>query len=426
MCSKYAMSRQHILLLCLLMSSLFSDAATLKTVEPEKVGMNAQLLSRTDSAIQDAIARQEIPGAVLAVVRHGKMAYLKAYGHQQIWPTTIPMQPETIFDMASCSKVMSTAISTLILCEQGYLRLQDPVSRYIPEFEDWTAPDGKKHIIRIQHLLTHTSGLPAYTSVDALEKQYGSPCPDALITHISHMKRAFAPACGFRYSCLNFIILQRIIEKLSKVSLRDFAVRNIFAPLQMHHTDYLPCAPNAQGQWTNTSKPQWASGMYNLNDWKQNVAPTTRQPDGTLLHAMVHDPLARRINAGISGNAGLFSNAPDIALFCAMLQNGGTWNGVRILSKASVDLLKTVPQFAQEFGRTYGWDVSSPYASCKGDLLSPQAYCHTGFTGTSIVIDPVTDCSIILLTHSVHPDEGKSVVRLRSIVSNLIAASITE
>ena len=132
------------------------------------------------------------------------------------------------------------------------------------------------------------------------------------------------------------------------------------------------------------------------------------------------------MNGGISGNAGLFSSAEDIAILCAMLQNEGTWNGQRILSKQSARLLRTVPRFAEPFGRTYGWDCYSDYASCKGDLFSPQAYCHTGFTGTGIVIDPELDCSVILLTNSVHPDEGGSTVRLRSIVSNAIAASIVE
>lgn len=401
-------------------------AAPLKRVRPEKVGIAASKLAKVDSAINDAINRDEIPGAVLAVVRHGKLPYLKAYGNKQVWPKKEPMHTDAIFDMASCSKAMSTAICTIILCEKGAIRLQDAVSRYIPEFEDWTDAQGERTTIRIRHLLTHTSGLPAYASADALMKKYGTPCPEGLLDHICHMTRGFEPEKRFRYSCLNYITLQHIIEKVSSLSLREFAKRHIFEPLQMHHTDYLPCAPNAQGIWENTTLPQWAMDENNSEDWKQAVVPTTRQADGTLLHAMVHDPLARLMNGGISGNAGLFSNADDIAILCAMLQNDGEWKGTRILSKQGAILLRTVPQFAKDFGRTYGWDNYSPYASCNGDLFSSATYSHTGFTGTSIVIDPETDCSVILLTHSVHPTEGKSVVRLRSIVSNIVATSIIQ
>lgn len=401
-------------------------ASPLKRISPEKAGMIQGQLSKADSAIQDAISRELIPGAVLAVVRHGKMAYLKAYGNRQVWPTKEPMHTNVVFDMASCSKAMSTAICTLILCEQGAIRLQDAVNLYLPDFENWTNKNGERKTIRISHLLTHTSGLPAYTSATDLQKKHGAPCPDALLSYICHAKRGFEPEKGFRYSCLNYIVLQRIIEKVSGTSLREFAQRHIFRPLDMHHTDYLPCAPNASGIWENTVLPVWAKNNDKVEEWKRIVAPTTQQTDGTLLQAMVHDPLARLINGGISGNAGLFSNAEDIAVFCAMLQNGGEWKGVRILSKQGVALLRTVPDFAKEYGRTYGWDNSSPYASCNGDLFSAATYSHTGFTGTSIVIDPVADCSVILLTHAVHPSEGKSVVRLRSIVSNAVAASLTK
>lgn len=416
--------KRFLLLLTLTACSLHSGASPLKRVSPERVGMDSRVLERADSAINDAIAKGDIPGAVFAVVRHDRIALLKAYGHQQVWPAKVPMQTGTVFDMASCSKAMSTAICTLMLCDEGRIRLQDAVNRYIPDFEDWTASNGKKEAIRICHLLTHTSGLPAYASVETLEKKYGAPCPDALLQHICHVKRAFAPENDFRYSCLNYIVLQHIIEKVSGESLRQYALDRIFHPLQMSYTDYFPCAPDAQGKWTNTLQPQWAVAIG--NDWKQKVAPTTRQEDGSLLQAMVHDPLARRLNGGVSGNAGLFSTADDIAVFCAMLQNDGEWQGKRILSRQSAALLRTVPRFASDFGRTYGWDNRSPYASCNGDLFSEKTYSHTGFTGTSIVIDPVLDCSVIFLCHSVHPSEGKSVVRLRSILSNIVAASIVD
>ena len=238
------------------------------------------------------------------------------------------------------------------------------------------------------------------------------------------MKRQFEPETGFRYSCLNFITLQRIVEKVSGQSLRDFARSHIFGPLGMDYTDYLPCAPDEKGVWRNTDEPYWARLMPEGKDWRSIVAPTTRQPDGTVLCGMVHDPLARIMNGGISGNAGVFTSAEDVAILCAALQNNGEWDGKRILSPLSAQLLRTVPRFAEPFGRTYGWDNYSAYASCNGDLFSSQTYCHTGFTGTEIVIDPVTDCSVIMLINAVHPEEGHGVVRLRSIVSNAVAGSI--
>lgn len=411
-------------LLCLIILAALPalSMAQLQQVRPEKVGMDSQRLLKADSIIEDAIRQGDIPGAVLAVVRHGKMAYLKAYGNRQVWPVTRPMTTSTIFDMASCSKAMSTAISALILCEEGKFRMLDAVNRYIPGFEDWKDESGETTTIRIHHLMTHTSGLPAYYSPDP----NATPNPDACIEHISHMKRGFEPGKGFRYSCLNFITLQRIIEKLSGMSLREFSRKHIFEPLGMNHTDYIPCAPDANGLWHNTDQPCWASLMPGGEDWRSIVAPTTKQGADSVLCGMVHDPLARIMNGGISGNAGLFSSAEDIAILCAMLQNQGTWNGKRIMSKQTAQLLRTVPRFAETYGRTYGWDCYSAYASCNGDLFSSQTYCHTGFTGTGIVIDPELDCSVILLTNSVHPNEGGATVRLRSIVSNVVAASITD
>ena len=412
--------KKFLTLFILAAMPLLGQAQALKHVRPEQVGMDSQRLLKADSIIEDAIRQGDIPGAVLAVVRHGKMAYLKAYGNKQVWPVVRPMTTNTIFDMASCSKAMSTALSAHILCEEGKFRMLDAVNRYVPGFENWKDESGETTTIRIHHLMTHTSGLPAYYSPDPK----AVPNPDACIDHIAHMKRQFEPGKGFRYSCLNFITLQRIIEKTSGMSLREFSRSRIFAPLGMNHTDYIPCAPDAEGVWHNTDQPCWASLMPRGEDWRSIVAPTTRQTADSVLCGMVHDPLARIMNGGISGNAGLFSSAEDIAILCAMLQNDGTWNGKRILSKQAARLLRTVPRFAEPFGRTYGWDCYSDYASCNGDLFSPQTYCHTGFTGTGIVIDPELDCSVILLTNLVHPDEGGSTVRLRSVVSNAVAASI--
>lgn len=393
----------------------------LQRIAPEQAGMDSRKLVYADEAIETAIANREIPGAVLAVMRSGKMAYLKAYGNKRAYPHIEPMTTNTIFDMASCSKSMSTAICVMILAERGKIRMLDPVSLYIPEFKNWESEDGKeKKVIRIADLMTHTSGLPPYASVTELEKRYGSPDPAGLMEYIATCKRDFKPQTDFQYSCLNFITLQHIIENVSGKSLRDFARENIFDVLGMNHTDYLPCRRDKNGQWVNTSCSPLSTDRCAVN----NIAPTEKQTDGQVLCGQVHDPLARVMNGGISGNAGLFSCAEDIAVLCAALQNGGEWNGHRILSPLGVKAMRTVPRSTATFGRTLGWDIFSPYASNTGDLFGPNTYGHTGYTGTSIVIDPDNDISVILLINAVHPKDSHNTVRLRSLVSNAVAASI--
>lgn len=409
-------------------------AQPLQRVAPEQVGIDSRKLMYADEAIETAIADKEIPGAVLAVVRGGKMAYLKAYGNKRIYPNTEPMTTNTIFDMASCSKSMSTAVCAMILAERGKIRFLDPVSRYIPGFKDWESEDGKdKKVIRIADLLTHTSGLPPYAPTAELEKKYGSPNPAGLMEYIAGCKRDFKPQTDFQYSCLNFITLQHIIETVSGQSLRDFARENVFDVLGMDHTDYLPCRRDKNGEWVNTALPHWAepakhsaanSQLSIINSQLSKVAPTEKQPNGQVLCGQVHDPLARILNGGISGNAGVFSCAEDIAILCAALQNGGEWNGRRILSPQGVKAMRTVPRATASLGRSLGWDVFTAYASNSGDFFSPNTYGHTGYTGTSIVIDPDNDTSVILLINAVHPEDGHSVVRLRSLVSNVVASSL--
>ena len=169
----------------------------------------------------------------------------------------------------------------------------------------------------------------------------------------------------------------------------------------MTHTDYLPCKRDKDGKWINTADAHWATSTE--GDWHSLIAPTEKQSDGSVLCGQVHDPLARVMNGGISGNAGVFSCAEDIAVLCAALQNGGEWNGHRILSPLGVKAMRTVPRATATLGRTLGWDNFTAYASNNGDYFSPNTYGHTGYTGTSIIIDPDNDTSVILLVNAVHP-----------------------
>ncbi len=398
------MKRIYFLIGCVLLGTVLSASAQpLLKVSPEEVGMDSRRLVYADRVIEKAIAEKQIPGAVLAVVRNGKMAYLKAYGNKQVYPSILKMETSTVFDLASLTKPLATALSAMVLVEQGEIRFLDKVNDFIPDFQPWVGEDGKKKDIRVIDLLTHTSGLPPYAPVTELQQKYGSPNPDGLIDYISTCPRDFEPQTDFQYSCLNYITLQRIIEKVSKKNLRDFAKQNIYTVLGMKHTDFTPAGETFR-----------------------RVAPTEKLAQGGLLRGIVHDPLARVMNGGISGNAGLFSDADDIAILAAALQNGGQYNGKRILSPLGVKTMRTVPRHVASLGRTPGWDIFTAYASNNGDLLGPNTYGHTGYTGTSVVIDPDNDVAVILLTNRAHPDDGGEAVRLRSLVANAVAASIVD
>lgn len=390
------------LLAVFLLNYIVSPAQNLDIVAPEAVGLDASRLANADRAIAQAIADKTIPGAVLCVERHGKIGYLKAYGNKRVYPNTEKMTTGTVFDMASCSKAMSTATCAMILIDRGQLRLNDRVDQYVPEFENWKdSITGETEAIRVIDLMTHTSGLPPYAPVQELKKKYGSPNPQAVVNWISHCKRLYAPETGWTYSCCNYIMLQQVIEKITGQTLQQFAHDNIFAPLNMRHTDYRP------------SKELAAL-----------CAPTEKQADGNCLLGVVHDPLACTMMGGLSGNAGLFSSAEDVATYCAAILNKGELNGKRILSPLAVKCMETVPRSLAQFGHTPGWGISTPYSSNSGDLLSAQTFRHTGYTGTSIVIDPANDVAIILLTNCVHPVDKGNVVRLRALVANAVAGSI--
>ncbi len=380
--------------------AVFLQAQALKVVAPEVENMDGKRLQLADKIIEKAIADSIIPGAVLLVARDNKIVYRKAYGYRQLVPVKRKMKISTIFDLASVTKPVATATSAMILLERGQLRLKDRVSDFLPQFKHKNN-FGKP--IRIIHLLTHTSGLPPYAPVKELQQKFGAPNPDSLIAYIGRLPLEHEPGTYFKYSCLNFITLQNIIQTISGQSLKDFSEQHIFKPLGMHDTFYLP-----------------------PKDKIKRCAATEMQPDGTVLLGVVHDPLARVMNGGISGNAGLFSTADDLAIFSAMMLNDGTWHGTRILSKRTVEKMITVPKGFEQFGRALGWDVSSDYNSNLGDLFSARAYGHTGYTGTSISIDPQSRTVIILLTNRVHPHDTGSVVRLRGQIANVVASSILD
>jgi uncharacterized protein YbbC (DUF1343 family)/CubicO group peptidase (beta-lactamase class C family) len=343
-------------------------------------------LSALDSVIQTAVQNRDIPGAVLLVGHDGQVVYRKAFGERSLEPTRSAMTADTIFDLASLTKVIATTTAVMQLVEQGRIRLNDPVTKYIPEF----AQNGKSDIV-VRDLLTHYSGF----------------APDLDLSHPwigrdTAYSMAFAetpdspPETRFVYSDINFIVLGALVERVSGMPLDVYCAQKIFAPLGMVHTRFLP--------------PQ---------GWLPQIAPTEYDEHGQMLRGVVHDPTARRMG-GVAGHAGLFSTADDLAKFAQALLDGTT-----ILSPLTIEKMSTPqqPPYASAL-RGFGWDIDSPFSSNRGELLPVGSFGHTGFTGTSVWIDPTTHTYIILLTNAVHPRGKGLTVSLRARVATAVAAAI--
>jgi uncharacterized protein YbbC (DUF1343 family)/CubicO group peptidase (beta-lactamase class C family) len=362
-----------------------------------------------DKVIADAIANKECPGAVVLVGHHGKVVYKKAYGRRALEPKPESMTLDTIFDVASLTKVVATTPSIMKLYQEGAIRLNDSVSKYLPEF----GQNGKDDI-SIRQLLTHYSGLredldlksPWSGADTARQMAYG----EKLVT---------PPGAVFRYSDINFEMLGFLIEKVSGMPLDQFAKKNIFEPLGMKTTTFLP-----------------------PTSWRRRIAPTEYDENGVMLRGVVHDPTARRMG-GVAGHAGLFSTADDLANYAQALidagspftagksgsttsqGSGASIRAQRVLSGLTIEKMATPQQPPMGTSlRGLGWDIDSPFASNRGELFPLGSYGHTGFTGTSLWIDPFTQTYVILLTNAVHPHVGASVISLRSKVANVVAQTL--
>ena len=397
---------------------------TLRMDSPERHRMNPEKLAQVDRVIEEAISAKEIPGAVLSVVRGNDIVYLKAYGNKSVVPTVEPMTTETLFDLASVSKCVGTTLAFMQLIENGYVRLTDNVDRYIPNFKPWKDPESGETVdITVRDLLSHSSGLTPYINADTFVKEYGGNDPEKMEQYIAtEIKRNFRPGTDFMYSCLNFVTLQRILERVTGEKLYEYAQKNVFDVLGLRHTCYFPLI--------------YTPAASNSAELAGLCAPTEVQADGKPLIAQVHDPMARRIMGGNSGNAGVFSNAEDLSVVCAAVMNGGVLvdkkgralESTRILSPLTVRLMATIPpQNDPSVGRALGWDKKSSHSGLRGDLFNPETtIMHTGYTGTSIMIDMESKTAVILLTHRVHPQDKGGVGRLRALVANIVAGSIIQ
>ena len=420
---------KHGLFAALAASLLISACrpAAVRVSDPARHGMDPASLARIDTSIANCIAEGNIPGAVVAVVREDALVFLKAYGHKSFVPDTLPMTVETIFDIASLSKCVGTTTAVMQLIEDGRLQLDDPVKRYIPEFEPWTDPDSGEMVdIRVRDLMTHASGLDAYYSADRFVQRFGTNQPDSLLRVIAtEAGRNFRPGTGFLYSCLNFITLQNIVQRITGQRLCDYVQQHVFDALGLKHSCYFALESDMR-------TPSCHQELLPL------VAPTSLQADGTPLLGAVHDPLARLANGGNSGNAGIFSNAIDLSRFCIALLNGGVAPANKgmgfpeasqqILRPETIELMCTIPQENDpSVGRALGWDKKSAHSSPSGDIFDKETtLCHTGYTGTTLVIDFKTRTAIVMLTNRVHPSDDGLVGPRRRTIANIVAGSITE
>jgi uncharacterized protein YbbC (DUF1343 family) len=338
-----------------------------------------------DAAINQAVREDQIPGAVVLVGHKGQVVYRKAYGYRALVPAKEPMTTDTIFDIASLTKIVATTSGVMKLFEQGRIRIDDRVTTYLPEFQGGQSP------ITIRDLMTHFSGLRPDLDLDPPWTGYETGIRRALAD-----KPADPPETKFVYSDINFILMGEIVHRLGGLPENEYVRKVLFDPLGMKETGYLPSAA-----------------------LKPRIAPTEILKDGTLLRGVVDDPTTRYMG-GVAGQAGVFSTADDLGKFCQMILDGGRG----LFSPATVQkFTEPATPAPQPILRGLGWDIQSPYSGPRGDLFPLTSFGHTGYTGTSIWIDPSSQTYLVLLTNSVHPQIRKPITPLRAKIATIVAAS---
>lgn len=370
-------------------------AAELPHAAPSQVGLSAEQLEKIPPLVQEGIQQGKMPGCVICVGRHGKIAYLQAFGNRLVGAAPEAMTTDTIFDMASITKPVATATSIMKLVEDGQLRLSDKVVSFFPEF----APHGKDEIT-IQDMLIHQSGLIP----DNALKDYEDG-PELAWQRICELELVAPVGTAFKYSDVNFIVLGQLIRHLSGKSVHEFSRENIYQPLGMSETGFRPA-----------------------DSLKSRCAPTEKR-EGQWMRGEVHDPRAFLLDQ-VAGHAGLFSTAQDLAIYAQMMLGNGTYTGpqqspIRVLSPQTVATMTHAYPVSSGV-RGLGWDKQTGYSSNKGDLLSSTAFGHGGFTGTVLWIDPELDLFFIFLSNRVHPNGDGSVNHLAGRILNVVASSIVD
>ncbi|MEK6286691.1 MAG: exo-beta-N-acetylmuramidase NamZ domain-containing protein [Acidobacteriota bacterium] len=388
----------------------------LVAARPESVGMSSERLAKIDEAVLESIARKATPGAVVLVARKGCIVYRKAFGDRAIEPKREAMTVDTIFDLASLTKIVATATSIMILVERGKVSLADPVALYIPEFGKF----GKERVT-VEQLMTHRAGLPPDNEI----ADYVGKSIDPLQL-IYDLRPSYEPGTRFVYSDVGFIVAAEIVRQVSGKPIDQFARENIYTSLGMNDTwfnnpELVKLLPVLRAQSASLDFTDWAYAWFGRIE---RTAPTENR-EGRWMRGEVHDPRAYEMG-GVAGHAGLFSTADDLAIFCQMILNKGEYNGTRTLAPYTVERMVSAQTLPTSQMRGIGWDVNTSYSSNRGDLFPVGTFGHTGFTGTSIWLDPASETFVVLLTNRVHPNGKGDVTRLRSFVASIVAGAITE
>ena len=370
--------------------SAWGYAGTLPQLDPESLGMDSVRLSAIQEVVTEGLKRENMPGAVVLVGRRNGIAYYQAFGNRRVQPSTEPMLPDTVFDLASLTKPIATATSAMLLIEQGKLDPSATVASYLPEF----AANGKAGITVLQ-LLTHQSGLIPDNALADYELGF-----DEAFQRIFALHPTTEPGTKFIYSDVNFIVLGALIRKISGLGVDQFSQQYIFGPLRMSETGFRP--------------PEHL---------RVRCAPT-EQRDGRWMQGEVHDPRAFLLD-GVAGHAGLFSTARDLARYASMMLNSGHLDDVRILKPETVEKMTRAYQVSSGL-RGLGWDMRTGFSSNRGDMMSDRAFGHGGFTGTGIWIDPKNDLYVIFLSNRVHPNGKGSVNSLIGRIGTIAVASIQQ
>ena len=394
-----------------------ATSSKLTIATAESVGMLSERLAKIDEAVLESIARKETPGAVVLVTRKGRIVYRKAFGDRAIEPKREAMTVDTIFDLASLTKIVATATSIMILVERGKVSLADPVALYIPEFGE----NGKERIT-VEQLMTHRAGLPPDNEIADYVGKTVDPLP-----LIYELRPSYEPGSRFVYSDVGFIVAAEIVRRVSGERIDRFADKNISTPLGMKSTFFSSKLEDIRSEVRSKSDfaPEKLSQIIEILKHTQERTAPTENREGRWMRGEVHDPRAYEMG-GVAGHAGLFSTADDLAIFCQMILNKGEYNGTRILAPYSVERMVSAQNLPTSQMRGIGWDINTSFSSNRGDLFPVGTFGHTGFTGTSIWLDPASETFVVLLTNRVHPNGKGDVTRLRSFVASIVAAAITE
>ena len=369
-------------------------SAGIPLASARSLGLDSARLTAVVSYLAAESDSGAFPGAVLAVGRHGRLAALAPVGHYGV-DDRRPVDAGTLYDLASLTKVVALTTACMILVDEGRLALDAPIARYVPEFRG-----PMKDRVTVRHLLTHSAGLaadlPLYTETASRRPALAAVDTTTLLA---------PPGTSYRYSDLSAIVLMQVVERVTGEPFDRWVETRVFGPLGMPATRFLPPA-----------------------SWRDRIAPT--EHDTVFRHRWlrgeVHDESAARLG-GVSGNAGLFSNALDLSRFAAMLLNGGAWDTLQLIRAETVAEFTERQNMPPGSSRALGWDTpaDSGYSSA-GTKLSRRSFGHTGFTGTSIWMDPDRDLFIILLTNRVNPTRSNTaILRVRARVADLVAEAVT-